>query len=63
MPSHCGGYWVRHHASSSLRDRAREALRSRFDLREFHNVVLGGGVLPLPLLEDVVEDRIDSITR
>ena len=34
-----------------LRDRARRRLGSRFDLRDFHAVVLGAGSLPLDLLE------------
>lgn len=34
-----------------LRERARTQLGDRFDIREFHDTVLGGGSLPLPLLE------------
>ncbi len=41
-----------------LRDRAREALGERFSLRQFHNVVLGAGVVPLSILEQVVNDYI-----
>ena len=38
-----------------LRERARRALGARFDLRHFHDMVLGGGALPLELLTRRVE--------
>jgi uncharacterized protein (DUF885 family) len=37
-----------------LREEARKALGKRFDLREFHEVVLGAGQLPLALLRQRV---------
>jgi uncharacterized protein (DUF885 family) len=41
-----------------LREKARAALGDRFSIREFHNVVLGAGVAPLTMLEQVVDDYI-----
>jgi uncharacterized protein (DUF885 family) len=41
-----------------LRQRARDALGSKFDLREFHDVVLRNGAIPLAILERVVDSYI-----
>ena len=39
----------------SLRDKARAALGPKFDLKEFHEVVLANGALPLGVLEEQVD--------
>jgi prolyl oligopeptidase len=40
----------------ALRDRAEAALREDFDIRAFHDALLGGGALPL----DLLEQRMDA---
>lgn len=43
-----------------LRGKAENALGEGYDIREFHDVVLGSGSLPLPILEDRVQGWIES---
>ena len=43
-----------------LRDAARKRLGSRFDIRGFHDVVLGQGALPLPTLARIVDDWVEG---
>lgn len=44
----------------ALRDESRRALGPKFDYRKFHDVALGGGSLPLPVLEANVKRWIAS---
>jgi uncharacterized protein (DUF885 family) len=41
-----------------LRERAAQALGDDFDIKEFHNLILGSGAMPLEILEQVVDDYI-----
>jgi uncharacterized protein (DUF885 family) len=42
-----------------MRRRAEAALGTRFDAREFHEVVLMNGAMPLDLLRDTVERWVE----
>ena len=43
-----------------LRTTAQQELGSGFDYRAFHDTVLGGGAMPLPVLDARVKRWIDS---
>jgi uncharacterized protein (DUF885 family) len=43
-----------------LRGKATKTLGDKFDLREFHDVVLGQGAIPLDMLEDQVARWIEE---
>lgn len=58
MPGQACAYKMGQLRILELRERARRALGADFDLRDFHDVVLGGGSLPLEILERVVDDWI-----
>ncbi|RYY94639.1 MAG: DUF885 family protein, partial [Alphaproteobacteria bacterium] len=41
-----------------LRDEARTELGDKFDWKAFHDMVIGGGSMPLPILENRVRNWI-----
>lgn len=46
-----------------LRDEARAALGAKFDRKSFHDMVIGGGSMPLPVLEVRVRAWIATQTK
>lgn len=55
-PAQALGYKVGQLKLLELRDRARQALGGKFDIRAFHDQVLDSGALPL----DALEQRVDT---
>jgi uncharacterized protein (DUF885 family) len=63
-PGYPSGYTIGHLKFRELRQRAMDELDDAFNIKEFHNTVLGQGVLPICVLEDVVDgwiaDQLDE---
>jgi len=59
-PGQATGYKIGQLTILRLRDEARAALGDKFDIREFHDLVLDGGAVPLTILEDQVKAYIAS---
>ena len=55
MPGQATAYMIGMLKLLELRDRASERLAGRFDIREFHDLILRSGPLPLAILDEVVE--------
>jgi len=58
MPGQALAYKVGMTKILELRDLARDELGDKFDIRQFHNVVLTNGSVPLDILEDIVRQYI-----
>ncbi|MFT5164697.1 MAG: hypothetical protein ACI9FJ_003306 [Alteromonadaceae bacterium] len=58
MPSQATAYKIGMLKILELRLKAKEQLKDKFDIREFHNVVLKNGPLPLNVLADFVDKYI-----
>ena len=58
MPGQACAYKVGQLKILELRKRAQEKLGAKFDIKEFHNVVLGVANVPLVVLEEVVDQYI-----
>jgi uncharacterized protein (DUF885 family) len=59
-PGQATSYMIGQLKILELRERARQALGPRFNIRDFHGVVLENGSVPLDVLEELVNDYIAS---
>ena len=62
-PGQATSYMVGQLKILELRDKARQALGPKFDIREFHGVVLENGAVPLDVLEELVDAYIAEKKR
>ena len=60
MPSQATAYKIGMNKILELREKAKSELGDKFDIREFHDVVLGSGPVPLNVLEQFVNDYISE---
>jgi uncharacterized protein (DUF885 family) len=59
-PGQATSYMIGQLKIAELRKRAETTLGARFDIRDFHEVVLGNGAVPLNVLEEEVDRYIAS---
>jgi uncharacterized protein (DUF885 family) len=63
LPGQATSYKIGMLKIQDLRRKAEAALGPRFDIRAFHDTILGGGAMPLMVLEARVDRWITSLGR
>lgn len=58
LPGQACAYKIGELRILQLREKARQALGAKFSLKEFHNVILRNGNVPLGVLEQVIDEYI-----
>jgi hypothetical protein len=57
-PGHCLQDW--NVKDLELREKAKKELGNKFDIRQFHEVVLTNGAIPLDVLQELVDRWVKS---
>ncbi len=60
-PSQATAYKIGMNKIINLKQKAKKALGERFDIRYFHEAILVNGAVPLPVLEEKIDEMIDQI--
>jgi uncharacterized protein (DUF885 family) len=60
MPGQAAGYKIGMIKILELRQKAKLALGEKFDIREFHDAILGGGAVPITILEQTIDTWIEQ---
>jgi uncharacterized protein (DUF885 family) len=63
LPGQATSYKIGMLKIQELRRKAETALGPRFDIRAFHDTILGGGAMPLTVLEARVDRWIASLKQ
>ncbi|ABC28004.1 uncharacterized protein conserved in bacteria [Hahella chejuensis KCTC 2396] len=63
MPGQATAYKIGMLKFQSLRQKAKQELGEKFDIREYHDIVLRDGAVPLNVLDGLVTDWIDHKKR
>ena len=61
MPGQATAYMIGKIKILALREDARVALGDQFDIRQFHDVVLGSGPVPLDVLEANIKAMVAEV--
>jgi uncharacterized protein (DUF885 family) len=59
MPGQACAYKIGMIKILELREKAKNKLGDQFDLKDFHNVVLKNGAVPLAILEELIDHYIN----
>jgi uncharacterized protein (DUF885 family) len=57
-PTQALGYLLGYHKMRELRAKAERSLANRFEVKDFHAVVIDNGSMPLAVLEQMVDEWI-----
>jgi len=60
LPGQATAYYIGYTKILEVRQQVMDELGNQFDLKEFHNLLLGSGAMPLNILEQVMNSYIQS---
>jgi len=63
LPGQATSYKIGMMKILELREKAEQALGDKFDIRGFHDAVLGGGAVPLSVLETMIDQWIARVQK